>query len=185
MGMTLIMNSDFDEILKFFARAYTLEHTHRYSMTPTIKKESVASHCFFVALGVRLMHTVFDFNLEKALCMAISHDMTEIEISDVNHAVKKRYPVLAKAIRQVEQQASESFPQVISEDLVNYSSHSVEAMVVHLADALQVWQYTQSEIDLGNMGQVNTIHANSVIRVDEMLEKLKSHKRALEDDTKH
>ena len=73
----------------FFMQSYTLEHTKRYSMKPVVHQESVATHSFFVALGVLLLSSSYKFDIDKAVKIAICHDLTEMEISDVNHLDRK------------------------------------------------------------------------------------------------
>jgi 5'-deoxynucleotidase YfbR-like HD superfamily hydrolase len=172
------MKTSLSKVKEFYKRAYALEHTQRYSMLPVVHRESVASHSFFVALGVRLLHEVYLFDLEVALSMAISHDLGELEISDINHAVKKKYPELAAVIKKVESEAIESFPVSVRHDIIAYNlGHSVESNIVHYADTLQVVQYAQSEMALGNAGYMAHVAADAEKRGKLLEERLYPHKR--------
>tara|TARA_R110002167_G_scaffold185793_2_gene386575 strand:+ start:5386 stop:5889 length:504 start_codon:yes stop_codon:yes gene_type:complete len=163
---------------EFFQAAYTLEYTKRYSMSPVINYESVASHSYFVALAVLLLSETYNFDVAKSIKIAIVHDVPEIEISDVNHLVKKNYPKLAGAIKEVEDEVIKKMPRVVEEHYLEYSKSTVEAMIVHLADAMQCSQYAKSEMALGNKGYMDQVLQNSERRVSEITEKLKEYKHA-------
>ena len=64
-----------DQDLEFFIRSYSLEHTKRYSMKPVVHPESVATHSYFVDLGVLMMTKDYEFNVDLALKIAICHDL--------------------------------------------------------------------------------------------------------------
>lgn len=163
------MNKD---ILDLYFDIYTLEHTKRYSMKPVIKQESVASHSFFVSVGVLLLSEVYEFDVDRALKMALCHDLTEMFISDINHHVKKSFPVLAHAIKQTEADTARLLPLSLQVPLLEYDQSSVEAWVVHLADALQCLQYANSEISLGNRAYMIEVKDNSEARIKKLEEKL-------------
>ena len=99
----------------FFIQSYTLEHTKRYSMKPVVHQESVATHSFFVALGVLMLSNEYKFDVDKAVKIAICHDLSEMEISDVNHLVKKNFPMVANALKQAEQEIVKGFPEQLRE----------------------------------------------------------------------
>jgi 5'-deoxynucleotidase YfbR-like HD superfamily hydrolase len=160
----------------FFMQSYTLEHTKRYSMKPTIHSESVATHSFFVALGVLLLQNDYAFNVDTAIKMALCHDLAEMEISDVNHLVKKNYPVVAKALKEAEEEIVTSFPWQVMDYCKMYKGDSAEALIVHYADALQCLQYSTNEINLGNQGYMVDVLENSNRRLAELDKKLKPYK---------
>lgn len=164
--------------MDFFMRSYTLEHTKRYSMKPVIHQESVATHSYFVALGVLMMAPFYKFDVNEAIKIAICHDLAEMEISDVNHMVKKNYPVVAAALKEAEAQIVQNFPSQLKHFCDIYHEDSPEALVVHYADALQCMQYSQNEISLGNTGYMVDVHTNSSKRLFKLEEKLKPYKVA-------
>jgi|TARA_R110002126_G_scaffold38334_1_gene114522 5'-deoxynucleotidase YfbR-like HD superfamily hydrolase len=159
----------------FFEHAYTLEYTKRYSMSPVINQESVASHSYFVALAVMLLAEEYDFSLATAIKIAIVHDLPEIEISDVNHLVKKKYPILAKEIKETEKTIIDKFPVAVKQYCEMYDNDSVEAKIVHMADAMQCSQYARSEIKLGNKGYMDQVLQNSEHRVRNLAQELEEH----------
>jgi 5'-deoxynucleotidase YfbR-like HD superfamily hydrolase len=161
----------------FFMQSYTLEHTKRYSMKPVIHQESVATHSFFVALGVLMLSKDYTFDLDLAIKIALCHDLAEMEISDVNHMVKKNFPVVAEALKEAEEQIVQGFPDQVRNYCSMYHEKSPEALIVHYADALQCLQYSTNEIELGNSGYMVDVFDNSNKRLDELKKKLESYER--------
>lgn len=138
---------------EWFMRAHALAHAPRYSMRRVIKTESVAEHSYFVCLALMLLHEQYDFDLGKALAMAVAHDVPEIEISDVNHNVKREHPELAKKIKEAEYVCAYNLPESVGDAYREYEvtmKDSNEALMVKYADTLQVLQYAKSEQLLGN-----------------------------------
>lgn len=156
--------------------SYTLEHTKRYSMKPVIHAESVATHSFFVSLAVLLMSKEYIFDVDEALKIAICHDLAEMEISDVNHAVKKSHPDVAKALKDAEARVIGHFPTQLQPYCLKYDEQTAEAWVVHLADAVQCMQYANNEIGMGNRGYMEEVLVNSTIRVELLRVKLQPYK---------
>lgn len=156
----------------FFMASYSLEHTKRYSMKPVIHQESVATHSYFVALCVLLMHKTYEFNVDQAIKIALCHDLAEMEISDVNHLVKKKYPEVANALKDAETQIIDGFPEHIRPYCTQYNDDTPEALIVHYADAFQCAQYSNNEMKMGNRGYMVDVYANSLRRMEVMKEKL-------------
>ena len=165
-----------EQDFNFFMQSYTLEHTKRYSMKPVVHHESVATHSFFVALGVLLMSKDYKFDVDKALKIAICHDLAEMEISDVNHMVKKNFPVVAQALKMAEIDIVKNFPEQVRAYCALYHSDSPESLAVHYADALQCLQYSDNEMGLGNRGYMVDVFENSKRRLSILEEKLKPYK---------
>ena len=160
----------------FFMQSYTLEHTKRYSMKPVVHQESVATHSFFVALGVLMLSSSYKFDVDKAVKIAICHDLAEMEISDVNHLVKKNFPVVAEALKKAEHDIVKGFPEQLKDYCAMYHDESPEALAVHYADALQCLQYSSNEMGLGNNGYMVDVFENSGKRLSELEEKLEPYK---------
>ena len=166
--------SDMDE---FFMASYSLEHTKRYSMKPVIHQESVATHSYFVALCVLLMHKDYEFDVNQAIKIALCHDLAEMEISDVNHLVKKQFPEVAEALKNAEEKIIAKFPTHLQEYCVQYNGSTPEALIVHYADAFQCAQYANNEMKMGNRGYMVDVYANSLRRMEGMKEKLRPYTR--------
>ena len=165
-----------NEDMDFFMRSYSLEHTKRYSMKPVVHQESVATHSFFVALGVLMLSKDYQFDVNTAVKIAICHDLAEMEISDVNHLVKKNYPAVAAALLEAEKEIDKGFPIQVQDYCRKYHDESPEALIVHYADALQCLQYSANEIGLGNQGYMVDVYKNSTKRMEKLEEKLKPYK---------
>lgn len=165
-----------DDDLAFFMSSYSLEHTKRYSMKPVVHQESVASHSFFVALAVLMLVDTYKFDVNKAVKTAICHDLAEMEISDVNHMVKKNFPAVAKALQDAEVAIVQSFPSSLQEYCVYYNDKSPESLVVHYGDTLQCMQYAMHEIRLGNRGYMVDVYDNSQQRLEALKLKLEPYR---------
>lgn len=172
--MTEVVNED---RFAWYVESYSLEFTKRYSMKRIVHPESVASHSYFVCLGLMLLHDEWCFDLGKALAMAVAHDVPEMSISDVNHHVKQRHPTLAAALKECEQDYAATLPKTIRLAYFEHLGSSREADFVRLADALQCWQYALTEQALGNVQQMEEVRISSTARVGEMIAKLWNHKR--------
>lgn len=165
------------ELIDYINRIYILKHLIRYNNTSHIKNESVIEHLGFVTLITYKLHDYYDFNLEKALVMSITHDLTEIEITDIPHNVKRNYPELKNAIKSSEERAWSKVGgeklKIINEEFNNESS--VEGLIVQLADVLSCIQYSQSEMTLGNKGYMAVVYKESIERLKDLEIKLKKH----------
>lgn len=134
---------------------YILRDIKRYNNSFKIKEESVAEHCFFVALILFHLKDRFEFDLDKALKMAIIHDLPEIYITDIPHNVKKKFPYLGKIIKQVEVDTmlNDIFDGKYLKLFQEFEDGiSIESRIVQLADAYSVLLYAENEVKLGNDG---------------------------------
>jgi 5'-deoxynucleotidase YfbR-like HD superfamily hydrolase len=103
--------------------------------------------------------------------MALAHDLPEVFTHDVGHAVKRNFPKLAVAVAEAEKEASKLFPLCIQDDLAAYETESVEQLIVHLADVIEVLHYTKTELDLGNSG-MQPIWDYTMERQDDLIAEL-------------
>ncbi len=158
---------------------YRLSYIKRYSNVPKLHEESVAEHGFFVAAIVLDLYSTYDFNLEDALIMAISHDMTEMELNDCPHIIKQKYPEIAKAYQICEEEVANQLPTIVAWGAREFDEQdkTVEAKIVHLADAMQCIQFAQVEVNLGNVGYMKVVLSNSLARVDILQTELKHYER--------
>ena len=159
-----------EKVIKELDSLYSLKHITRYNNMARIKEESVAEHSYFVALITARLYQYYDFNLEKALLMAIVHDIFEIHISDVPRNVKESYPKLKNVMIEIEDDCiRKKYPEY--EDLIYdfNGKHSIEALIVKIADNLSVIQYAKTEVNLGS-----TYYMPNVIKTaEESINKLK------------
>lgn len=155
----------------FYEKTYRLAYITRYSNVPRVRDESVAEHSFFVAALVMEYSNKYAFDVGRALQIAIAHDIPESIVDDVSHEMKDRFPAVKFALKTAESQAIQDFSRPFVEAFEEYATQSVEALVVHLADAMQCYQYAKNEMALGNNGYMVTVYTHSLERV-EKLEKL-------------
>lgn len=153
---------------------YKLKFIHRYTSNFRIHTENVAEHSYYVSCLVMDLTKCYKFNLQKALQMAIVHDWPEIWITDVSHKVKRLYPEVKQALKKAEATA-------IADKLPDYSDlfneleegKSVEALIVHLADAMQCMLYINNEINLGNSNsEFFDMRAETDIRITNLMQEL-------------
>lgn len=167
------------EFAEFYAKIYNLAYITRYSGVPRIKNESVAEHSFFVASLVIKLHEIYDFDLGTALQMAITHDWAESFIGDITWRVKKQNPDLEKAVTLAEHVTMGfNFNSDICSVWSEYMAQaSVEAKIVLMADIIQVAQYAENEVKLGNTGYMIDVANSAYNRLEQLKEQLNEFKR--------
>ena len=88
--------------MTFEEKIYILRDLQRWNQTWKIKSESVIEHVGFVALITLELRRKYHFNLALALSMALTHDLGEIEVGDIQHSVNNKYPEVKEAIKKAE-----------------------------------------------------------------------------------
>ena len=155
--------------MNFLHDIYRLSYIKRYSNIPKIHEESVAEHGFFVSVIVIKLHELYDFDLGKALLIAVSHDIPEMELNDCPHIIKKKYPKIAEAYEVCEAEVRSKLPKEIAWGAEEFDKQStVEAMIVHLADVIQCIQFSSTEIRMGNDGYMSSVYSNSTRRKQDL-----------------
>jgi 5'-deoxynucleotidase YfbR-like HD superfamily hydrolase len=166
------------EFADFYAQIYKLSCITRYSGVPRIKDESVAEHSFFVASLVVELHKKYDFDLGKALLIAITHDWAESYIGDITWSVKKQFEQIKSAAHQAEHHIMKyTFRDVYPSWLEYQELSTVEAKIVALADVIQVAQYAENEVKLGNTGHMIDVANSAYIRLEKLSEAVDEFKR--------
>lgn len=161
-------------------KVYNLKFIQRYSITPRITNETVAEHSFFVATYVMELYKDYNFDLNKAVQMAIIHDFAESFIGDITLSTKTMCPDLVEAVSNAEKEVMfQNFPSFIYELYREYEQRtSVESLIVKLADTMQVKQYAGNEIELGNNSiTMRSIFSRAVNDIDLFERKLAVYKR--------
>jgi len=162
----------------FVDNIYTLKALTRYNNKFKIISESVAEHSYFVAVLTLKLHDDYEFNLEKALKMALVHDIPELHLSDVTHDVKRNFPKLAEEVTKAEYIIMrDKYPSWYSAFQNFEDQDSPEALAVKLADNLSCVQYAHAEIELGNKGYMKEVATNAGKRVKECTENLQKYRR--------
>lgn len=156
-----------------------LRNLTRYQAAPRVSSESVAEHSFFVAAYVLKLYDFYNFDLEKALRMALLHDFNEVFISDVPFPIKSKYKGLNRELEKVEYEVNK---EMISEEFANEMKEfndmsSAEGIIVELSDVLSVVSYSKHEIGLGNSAYMKDVYNKSIPRYTRILTKAEKYLR--------
>jgi putative hydrolase of HD superfamily len=157
-------------LTEYMQNVDSLRNLVRYQSAPRVSTETVAEHSYFVAAYVLKLHNYYEFDLKKALSMAILHDYAEVFISDVPHPIKKQFPLIEEELNRAEHSIvcdhiSEEFADWLDE--FNKTS-TVEGCIVALADILSVISYARYEIGLGNSVYMKNVLTNAKNRAQQM-----------------
>lgn len=163
----------------YLSNVNNLRNLTRYQAAPRVSSESVAEHSFFVASYVLKLYDYYDFNLEKALRMALLHDFNEVFISDVPFPIKSKYKGLNKELEKAEYEVNK---EMISEEFANEMKEfndmtSPEGIIVELGDVLSVVSYSKHEISLGNSKYMKDVYTKSIPRYTRILTKAEKYLR--------
>jgi 5'-deoxynucleotidase len=148
----------------FLAYMYRLRYIRRWSLMRNVVNENVAEHSFHVAM---LTHTlcsianeVFDRKLstEKAVTMALFHDVTEVFTGDIPTPVKHHNEDILKSFRDIENLAADRLIRMIPSELQNIykpliggkQEDSELKKVVKAADLLDAYLKCVTELSAGN-----------------------------------
>lgn len=151
-----------------------LRNLVRYQTAPRVSSETVAEHSFFVAAYVLKLNDYYNFNLEKAVTVALLHDFSEVFISDVPHPIKSKFKVLNDILNKEEYNVNSTYiSKEFADNLEEFNNlTSVEGMVIALADALSVVTYSKYEIGLGNSKYMRDVYNRTRPRYVSIIEKL-------------
>jgi 5'-deoxynucleotidase YfbR-like HD superfamily hydrolase len=167
---------------EYYTQIYKLSFINRYTNIIRVRNEDVAQHSFFVAAIVLKLYDKYIFDLGKALQAAISHDITEADLSDITHEVKFKHKNLAKEIQLAEEKEIQKYPKAVIEGVQIFNSNLVEGLVVNYADVLQVNQYVLNEISLGNKN-ISKIRIETERRINELKKELKQYERSCNENS--
>ncbi|MDP2735910.1 MAG: HD domain-containing protein [bacterium] len=141
-----------------------LAHVTRFSATPQHFPESVAEHSFYAGYIVSLLCDVAEKNgvkadREKAVTMALVHDMEEMFSGDILTPFKHYSPEVKETIRNVNRevipQVFEGLPEEMKAKYISLwnedsKGESVEAQMVKVADRLSLLSKCAEEVKVGN-----------------------------------
>lgn len=149
----------------------------RYQGVSKMHNESVAEHSFFVAAFIYKLYDVYEFDLHKAIIAGLMHDTAETEVSDVPYPIKRDNPRLAEELSKLEMEAlSKNVDAETMKILLDFNSENdaktPEGLIVALADALEVLEYSKTEAAAGNsyMIAVNESSRERVKKLESLLE---------------
>ena len=151
----------------------------RYNNKMVAKTENLAEHSFYVAHAVmRLGH---DFKIpkeitEKAVCMAITHDIAEVQTGDIIHNIKAKSDLIKHESERLELYYHEKyFPETFNY-FKEYMDETDElaSLLVKTADAVSVLMYINREIAFGNTTEdIKKIQYNINERLTRLFDELK------------
>ena len=149
-----------------------LRNLVRYQSAPRVSSETVAEHSYYVAAYVLKLHNYYEFDLKKALTMAILHDYAETFISDVPHPIKKQFPLIEQELNRAEH-------NIISEHISSEfacwidgfnNTDTTEGCIVGFADIVSVNEHAKDVIGLGNSNYMKDVLNRAKSRVYKMVE---------------
>lgn len=169
-----------NDIATFSRDIDVLRSLIRYQNCNRLVNESVAEHSFYVAAFVMKLREYYDFKLEKALKMALIHDIPESKISDVPHNIKTSNPQLAVALEEAENKVLNAmfYPEGVTLVADFNGIVSPEGKVCALADVLSVVLYANDEIKCGNR-VFNYIAIKAIARCKELVDKLDEYRNKI------
>ena len=148
-----------NKILENARQMYKLKNLVRYNNSTRIKDETVLEHTAAVSLIVLDLRNKYKFDVDKAIKLALVHDILESEISDIPYNVKSSYPAIAKSVKQSELDAMFKFSSTVKSllnELDNNSNH-IEQRIVKFADIISCKLYTEMEVSLGNTNYMQKV----------------------------
>ena len=162
-----------NDIATFARDIDTLRSLIRYQNCNRLVNESVAEHSFYVASFVMKLREYYNFDLERALKMALIHDIPESRISDVPHNIKTANPKLSAALEEAENKVLNDmfYPEGVTLVADFNGTVSPEGKVCALADVLSVVLYANDEIKCGNK-VFNYIAIKAIARCKEIVKSL-------------
>ena len=149
----------------------------RYNNRIKIKEESIAEHSFFVAYNIIKIgydYGIAQSSINKAVTMAIVHDVSESYTNDIPHDCKHAYPELRELLSKIEG----AYIKSITPEIEYYYNEveqgdTLEALLVSLGDAISVLEFTNRELELGNKSEdFQIIHNEICVRITTLFEKL-------------
>lgn len=186
------VKSDINRITNDFFQ-YVIDRTSsitRYNTRKFINRQSVLEHEGAVATMAMVLSDYFnDIGIkndgEKVMRMALLHDVDEVLSGDIPHNAKYQSGKEGERLRDAlnllnDKTVSHTFGLLKHEKLkASYmkllaeerEKKSTEAMIVKIADFLDVVIYTNTEISMGN-ASLHTEHVNALKRAEELIEKI-------------
>ena len=136
---------------EYYKHIYRLAFIVRFQNRIRVHNENVAEHSFFVAAIILQLYDDYEFDLGKALELAVSHDIVEIDVNDITNDVTSKYPNLEAELHLAAREEICKYPHSVYYGFLEYEEQkTIEARIAKLADIIQVRQYVMLEQSLGN-----------------------------------
>lgn len=133
-----------------------LRHIRRFQQHHTAAPESVAEHCYFTALLAGAfaaeLNAVRPGLVDRAevIEMALWHDAEEALLGDVPHPVLRTYPDIKEAWSSVADRLRNQLRALGGPPVLSCDGDTLEALLVKLADWLELICYVREEQQAGN-----------------------------------
>jgi 5'-deoxynucleotidase YfbR-like HD superfamily hydrolase len=167
------------DILDFARQNNRLSYLERYSTTPHLFKESVADHSYQVNILSLYLYEKYknkvELNFERLIRQALIHDEAESDetIGDIPHPIKIGNPTLKIELEELEYKVLETLLGKEYRDLLEEfnNCHTIESMLVNIADCISCLVYAESEIAKGN-SYMNRVKFESEERIIELIDRV-------------
>lgn len=148
----------------------------RYNGKHKIKQESIAEHSFMAAMNIIKVCVVLDIDdsiRDKAVTMAILHDISERYVGDISYEFKSE-----KGNKKILRDLFSNYEDKLYKDKykeevgdiykdVYKGDNSICDRLVKLSDSMSVVQYSTREIELGNItDDMSIINMAAIDRVE-------------------
>lgn len=149
----------------FFGALMRMKYITRWALMRNTYPENICEHSYDVAVLAHALATLentrFSGNVqtEKAVMIALYHDLPEILTGDMPTPIKYTNPVMKEAYKQVEKGAVESILRLLPDDLrpqydallTPDAEYATEKRFVKAADKLSALIKCEEELKQGNM----------------------------------
>ncbi|WP_172798783.1 5'-deoxynucleotidase [Paenibacillus sp. FJAT-26967] len=155
--------ADMESEHHFFAYLYRLRYIQRWSLMRSTVYENVAEHSYHVSLLTHVLCTigneVFGKQLptDRAVSLALFHDVTEVITGDIPTPVKHHNPHILRNFREIEQLAADKLVTMIPDELRStyeplICGHADPELsrIVKAADLLDAYLKCTAELSAGN-----------------------------------
>jgi len=147
---------------------HRLSHVNRYSSIPTLRKENVAEHTFYVCLYSYLLAMDYETwmtgrGIEETLrpdygtllARAMLHDLDESHTGDFLRTVKYGHPDLKAALDKVSRSMVRKMEDELGVEIMPFWSSAkapdLEGQIIEIADLCRVASYLYEEHNMGNI----------------------------------
>lgn len=147
----------------FYAYLNRLRYIERWSLMRNTTKENVAEHSYHVALLTHILCTIANevfgesVQTEKAVSMALFHDVTEVFTGDIPTPVKHHNQSILKNFREIEAIAADRLVSMVPEQLKPVYKPLIQPIAddqlkkyIKAADLLDAYLKCVSELSAGN-----------------------------------
>jgi 5'-deoxynucleotidase len=148
----------------FFAYLFRLRFIERWSLMRSTLPENVAEHSFDVALLTHALCTIArvvygreSVDVERAVVLALFHDVSEVITGDIPAPVKHHSPAIQRSLREMERLAGEQLLDMVPaplnaayRPLIEPAGDEDALRWVKAADKLAAYLKCASEIAAGN-----------------------------------